>query len=149
MFARVVGSFLIPLLSLSIQAAETPDEAAVGTLEQFLSAFNARDAAAWADAMHFPYTTFSDGQVVTYANRESVVEGVDFDTFAETTGWRRSRLESHRVIQSSDVKVHVAVRIARYNASDQAFAVFDGVFVIEKIEGRWAVRAYSRLPSEL
>ena len=45
---------------------EDAGEAALGVMEDFLVAFNARDEEAWADTLHFPHVRLASGQESSY-----------------------------------------------------------------------------------
>lgn len=119
------------------------DRAAIAVMDAFLSAFNARDEAAWADSLHFPHVRLASQTVTVYPDRAAFLAAMDLDQFAASSGWRYSTWDDMSVIQSSPDKVHIKVKFSRFNDSDELLASFDSLYVIEKIDDRWGVRARS------
>lgn len=119
------------------------DRAAIAVMDAFLSAFNARDEAAWADSLHFPHVRLASQSVTVYPDRAAFLAAMDLDQFAASSGWRYSTWDDMSVIQSSPNKVHIKVKFSRFNARDELLASFDSLYVIEKIDDRWGVRARS------
>jgi hypothetical protein len=119
------------------------DRNAIAVMDAFLSAFNARDEAAWADSLQFPHVRLASQTVTVYPDREAFLAAMDLDQFASSSGWRYSTWDDMSVIQSSPNKVHIKVKFSRFDASDTLLASFDSLYVIEKIDGRWGVRARS------
>jgi hypothetical protein len=129
-------------------AAESEDPAVIGAVDHYVVSFNTRSPEAWTASMHFPHVSFGDGQVVSYTSRDAALDVIDIETFARTTGWSRSEIVSSRVLQTDGQKAHVAARIARFNEAGVPYSAFDALFIVERIAGRWGIRAYSRLAVE-
>ena len=60
-----------------------PENAAMGVLDQFMAAFNARDDEAMCRTFHYPHVRFASGAVRTYETYDACVEQFDFARFAE------------------------------------------------------------------
>ena len=124
-------------------AAEAARSAAVGVMNEFLVAFNARDEAAWADTLHYPHVRLASQEVRVYESREAFLESADLDAFAAATGWRYSTWDSMKVVQDSADKVHVLVQFSRFDAADELISSFASFYVVERVDGRWGIRARS------
>lgn len=124
-------------------AAEDAEQAARRVMADFLAAFNARDEGAWADTLLFPHVRLASGEVRVYPDREAFLEETDLAQFAARTGWDHSTWDDMRVIQVSPDKVHVAVKFTRYRADGAEIASYDSLYVIERADARWGVRARS------
>lgn len=109
--------------------AQTPQEAALEVMDNFLTAFNARDEQAWANTLHFPHVRLASGQVTVYSTAAEFVAAMDLESFAESTGW--------------DHSVWDTLEISRYTAVGDKMASYRSLYVIEKVNGRWGVRARS------
>lgn len=123
--------------------AEAPADAAMRVLDAFMEAFNARDKAALAETMHFPHVRIASGGVKVWETAEERMAEFDFDAFAERFGWDHSAWASREVVQSGENKVHIATTFVRYDADDREIARFDSMYVVSKIDGKWAIRARS------
>jgi hypothetical protein len=68
---------------------------------------------------------------------------MDFDRFAEQTGWHHSVWDKREVIQSGKDKMHVAVQISRFNADGEKFGTYESFYVLTKQDGHWGTQARS------
>ena len=123
--------------------AQTPQEAALQVMEDFLTAFNSRDEQAWADTLHFPHVRLASGRVRVYSTAADFVAATDLDAFAESSGWDHSVWDNLEVVQVSAQKVHIAVTFSRFTAAGDKLASYPSFYVVEKLDGRWGVRARS------
>ena len=140
---RAATCLLIGMMSVSAPADEAGRRAAIEVMNEFLAAFNARDEAALADTLLFPHVRLASGTVAMYPDKASFLEARDIDAFAEATGWRRSTWDDMTLIQESSEKVHIRVTFSRFDASDSLIATYDSLYIVEKVDGRWGVRARS------
>ncbi len=136
-------TFTLLLLLLLNTWAEAADAGARQVLDDFLDAFNARDEAAWADSLHFPHVRLASQTVTVYQDRDEFIDAMDMDAFARNLGWSRSTWDAVQVVQTGDDKVHFAVEFSRYNTTGEVFQTFDSLYIVERIDGRWGVRARS------
>ena len=136
-------TFTLLLLLLLNTWAEAADAGARQVLDDFLDAFNARDEAAWADSLHFPHVRLASQTVIVYQDRDEFIDAMDMDAFARNLGWSRSTWDAVQVVQTGDDKVHFAVEFSRYNTAGEVFQTFDSLYIVERIDGRWGVRARS------
>lgn len=144
----VVGLLLLGVACAHAQstgsaAERVAEQAALGVMEAFLEAFNARDVEAWADTLVYPHVRIASGAVAVFADRAAYVAAHDLEAFARATGWQRSTWDDLRVIQVSADKVHIAVRFTRYDAAGRVLSSFESLYVVEAVDGRWGVRARS------
>lgn len=124
-------------------AEEAPDTAAFRVMDEFLKAFNAKDASAWADTLVYPHVRFASGKVAMYPDKASYVAAMNLEQFAAASGWAYSTWDDRKVVQSSPDKVHVATLFSRHRADGSVYESFQSLYVIEKAGGRWGVRARS------
>lgn len=74
-------------LSAAASAAGSPEQkAALGTLDQFMVAFNAMDMQAWADTLHFPHIRIASGQVSILKSAEAFQARKVFDSLKKPAG---------------------------------------------------------------
>lgn len=144
LFAACVTALTAAAPALGAESPTAPAEAAALTvMEDFLAAFNARDVAAWADTLHFPHVRIASHRVAVYPDREAFINDRDLDAFADQTGWDHSTWDALRVVQASAEKVHIAVTFTRFDAQGETMASYESLYVVEKIDGRWGIRARS------
>jgi hypothetical protein len=125
-----------------IQHGES-EAAALKSLEEYMRAFNARDAAAWAATLNYPHVRIASGEVKVWRTAEEYIAGFDFGRFADAIGWERSAWDSIEFIQSSEDKVHAAVQFSRYNAENERIATYRSFYVLTNHNGHWGTQARS------
>jgi hypothetical protein len=144
---RIVGNVLAALMwcfsAAAVVADEAPDAAAFRVMDEFLKAFNAKDAGAWADTLHYPHVRLASGKVAVYPDKASFVAAMNLEQFAAASGWAYSTWDERKVVQSSPDKVHVSTLFSRHKADGSVYESFQSLYIIEKVDGRWAVRARS------
>jgi hypothetical protein len=146
---RLIATGLLAVLALAgaTARAETPEEGAIrealAVMDAFMAAFNARDVPAWADTLVYPHVRIASGKVAVFPDRDAYIATHDMNAFAAGTGWARSAWDDLEVVQASPDKVHIAVRFTRYDAEDRVISAFDSLYVVERVDGRWGVRARS------
>jgi len=134
---------LAPGAGRATDDTEVARVAASGVMDAFLEAFNARDESAWADTLHFPHVRIASGGVTVFEDRAAFLDGRDLNAFAAQTGWDYSTWDDMQIVQASSSKVHIAVTFTRYDAQGAAMATYDSFYVVERLGGRWGVRARS------
>ena len=133
------------LLTSGLSSAEEDDpvQQAMGVLDDFMLAFNARDEPAWMATLHFPHVRIAGGATQLDATPEAMMASFDFEEFAKRFNWHHSAWLSREVVQSGPDKVHLAVRFARYDKHGNIVAEFDSLYIVTRWEGRWAVAGRS------
>lgn len=136
-----VTGLLTPGLSSAEQ--DDPVQQAMGVLDEFMLAFNARDESAWMATLHFPHVRIASGVTRLDATAEAMIASFDFEQFAKQFDWHHSAWLSREVVQFGPDKVHLAVRFARYDKDGNLVAEFDSLYIVARREGRWAVAGRS------
>jgi len=141
----VVAALLLGMLwsVARAQAQFASENAAMGVLDAFMTAFNARDDAAMCGTFHYPHVRFASGAVRSYETFEDCVDQFDFVRFAERSGWDHSAWDRRTVVQAFPDKVHVVVIFSRYNATDERLTQFDSLYIVTRIDNRWGIRSRS------
>ena len=124
------------------QEAEAVAQARV-VMDDFLRAFNAKDESAWADTLLFPHIRIASGDVVVTPDKEAFMAAMDMDEFAQTFNWGHSEWDAIEVVQAGPDKVHFKVQFSRFDPSGERNATFDSLYIVQKVEGRWGIRARS------
>ena len=122
--------------------SETAISGAMAVTDAFLATFNAGDARGHAATLAYPHVRLASGKVAVYPDKASYVAAMNFERFTES-GWAYSTWDERRVLQTSPDKVHVATLFSRHRADGSVYESFQSLYVIEKVDGRWGVRARS------
>lgn len=129
-------------LSFAVQA-DNSVQAARAVMDDFMRTFNARNEAAWADTLLFPHIRVASGAVRVDASKAEFVANADLDEFARVNNWARSEWDSIELIQAGDEKVHFKVKFSRFNPQGERYVTFDSLYILQKVDGRWGIRARS------
>jgi hypothetical protein len=124
-------------------AADSPEQAALRTLDAFMAAFNARDVEAWIATLNFPHVRIASGGVAVFPDAAAFRNNFEFARFAEQTGWSRSEWTERRVIQAGPDKVHLAVVFTRFREDGSVLARYESLYVVTEQDGHWGVQARS------
>lgn len=137
-------TFLICALLMPFTAiAEDPEAAARATMDEFLAAFNARDEDRWADTLHFPHVRIASNGLSVDADKRTFVSNTDLEQFAIDNDWDFSEWDSIETIHAGPDKVHFKVVFSRFNPQGERYVTFDSLYILQKIDGQWGIRARS------
>lgn len=110
-------------------------------LDDYMSAWNRKDLAAWERTFHFPHYRLASGKMnvldrpgLQDATRIWVSVGKD---------WHHSRWDRRRIIHSSAEKVHVDTKFTRCRADGSVIGSFDSLYIVTNEDGRWGVKMRS------
>jgi len=116
---------------------------AMASLDAYMAAFNARDAAAWAATLHYPHVRIAGDDVRVWASAEEFAAGMDFAAFAERVTWSHGAWGAREAVQAGPDKVHATVTFSRYAPDGAKIASYDSLYVMTRKDGRWGTQARS------
>lgn len=151
---RMIGMALVCLLALSggphVFAAKeyTPEvrdaiDAAMQSLDEYMIAFNARDAKAWAVTLNYPHVRIASGDVRVWQTEEEYAAYMDFEAFAKRFGWDHSHWISRDIVSATPDKVHVMTTFQRFNDKNEPIATYASLYIVTLKDGRWGTQARS------
>ena len=127
----------------SVGPWSTQEAAALRAVDVYIDAFNARDARAFVDALHYPHMRVDGlGKPGYWAHADDYLKEVEFDA-VRATGWSHSRYDYKKVVQSGRHKVHVLVSFTRYDHADKPMHTQESLYVVTEHGGRWAIQVRS------
>jgi hypothetical protein len=115
-------------------------EAAQQVLDDFMTAFNARDVKGWDATFNFPSVRLASGKMVIIRPGDHKAEMFDRGPLAE---WDHSAWARRAVVHAGDDKVHIDTRFTRYRADGSVIGGFDSIYVITCEGGHWGVKIRS------
>ena len=115
--------------------------AATKCLDDFMSAFNARDPQAHARTFNFPSIRIASGKMVIL-NKEDFVSAQRYQTEA-LKEWDHSKWERRNVIHAGADKVHFDTRFTRYRKDGSVIGGYDSIYVVTCEDGHWGIKARS------
>ncbi|MDC3358191.1 hypothetical protein OAX71_02170 [Pseudomonadales bacterium] len=127
---------------------KTEDELAImgamHAMDEFLLAFNQRDAAGWAASLNYPHVRFASGTVTVW---NSAADFSDTDAFEmlSKSGWDHSHWLTRDVVLVSPQKVHIATVFQRFNKRNEIIGTYQSLYVVTKKDGHWGTQARSSL----
>jgi hypothetical protein len=113
---------------------------AMGVLDAFMAAFNARDLAAFEATFNFPSVRLASNRLAILEKGYHRPEMFAHGALAE---WGRSSWDRREVIHAGPDKVHIDTRFTRYRADGSVIASFDSIYVVTCEDGHWGVKARS------
>jgi hypothetical protein len=146
----VLISFLLSglLAGIGLVSQDPPDrinpeiEAAVmKTLDEYMSAWNRKDLAAWERTFHFPHYRLASGNM-------SVLQQAGIQDAAKVwakagSDWHHSEWDRRRIIHASSDKAHVDTKFTRYRADGSKIGTYESLYIVTKEGGRWGVKMRS------
>jgi hypothetical protein len=115
-------------------------DAAMKVLDDFMSAFNARDIAAWQMTFNFPSVRLASNTLVII---DENYHQPDMFSRGALADWDHSAWARREVIHAGDDKVHIDTRFVRYRADGSVIGGFDSIYVVTCESGHWGVKARS------
>lgn len=137
------GSLAPAYLTSSAQSESGAVSEAREVMVDFMTTFNARDEVAWAETFNYPHIRIAGGQVRIAENIDAIIQEMDFDRFAEMTGWHYSAWDSVDVVHASDDKVHFAVEFTRFDEAGQSLQTYQSLYVVTNLDGHWGIQLRS------
>jgi len=117
---------------------------AAKAIEAFFKAFNAHDNEAYQKALHYPHIRINNnGRVIIIQDPADWSLERALTYLAKNEGWEYSTLDSVKVIQASEVKVHFDIEFSRYKKDGSRYAVHKSLWIVTKKDGQWGVQARS------
>ena len=114
--------------------------AAMKCLDDFMTAFNARDVKAFEATFNLPSVRLASGKLVIieagYHQPQMFEQGALKD-------WDHSAWERREIIHAGEDKVHIDTRFTRYRADGSVIGGFDSIYVVTRENGHWGVKARS------
>ena len=143
--------FCFTFLSISFasvaQYSEETEEAiagAMGALDEFMFAFNARDPQAWAASLNFPHVRFASGTVTVWESAEEFADTRAFERLP-ATGWDHSHWLTREISLASPNKVHINTVFQRFNSDNEIIGTYQSLYIVTKVEGHWGTQSRSSL----
>lgn len=135
---------IMTLLDASASADVRQAEAeALKVMDDFMRTFNKRDTPAFADTLTYPHVRIASGGVRVFADRQSFIDGMDFEAFAKRFNWSHSQWDRIRTVQANTEKVHFAVQFTRFNPQGEAYISFNSLYILQRTDAGWGIRARS------
>jgi hypothetical protein len=116
--------------------------AAMGVLDRHFAALNAGNAAALAETLHFPHYRLAGGRMQVWERPDNYL--TDFRGRAGAD-WHHSTWDFRNPIMASEDKVHFDAQFARHRVDGSVLGRYRTLWVVARIEGRWAAQLRSTL----
>ena len=121
-------------------ASQKAISAALEVMDRHLSALNEQNTLELAATMHFPHFRLVGSSLKIWKTADRY-----FDDFRTRAGdsWAYTKLASITPISATANKVHLDIRVNRFDTRDQLIADFKSIWVITKINRVWAAQLRS------
>ncbi len=119
---------------------EDPVAAATAVLDRHMAALNAGDQEGMTAELHFPHYRLTQGRLQVWERPDTYL--ADFLARAGA-GWHHSAWDFRRPIAASADKVHLDVQFTRYRGDGSVLGTFRSIWIVAKLNGRWAAQLRS------
>ena len=114
--------------------------AAMGVLDAFMAAFNARDLRGWEKTFNFPSVRLASNSLAIIERGDHRPEMFERGPLAD---WDHSAWQRREVIHAGPDKVHIDTRFIRFRADGSVIGGYDSIYVVTRENGHWGVKARS------
>ena len=128
--------------SASAEVREAESQA-LDVMYDFMRTFNGRDVPNFARTLTYPHVRVASGGVTVFPDRQSFIDATDLEAFAKRFNWSHSRWDSISTVQADAEKVHFAVQFTRFNPQGEAYVSFNSLYIVQRTESGWGIRARS------
>ena len=112
----------------------------MAVLDDHIAALNARDEKALVATLHFPHYRLTGGRMKVWERPDNYLK----DFYARAgKDWHHSAWDFRNVIAAESDKVHLDVQFTRYRADNSAIGSFRSLWIVSKLDGRWAAQVRS------
>src|SRR4051812_3550818 len=112
---------------------------------RFNESYSNNDVPAHLETYLFPTVHLSPGQVVSFNSPDEVPDHIL--TVGLTPDYWRSEWKRLDVVQANPAKVHVATVFSRQRKDGSEINRAASLYVLEKVQGKWGIRARSAFPN--
>jgi hypothetical protein len=127
-------------VATAFQASEADVAQAMIVLDEHMAALNTQDNARLCATLHFPLYRLAGGRMQVWDVPDSYL--ADFHTRAGPD-WHHTLWDFRNVIVGSPEKIHFDVQFTRYRADNSIIGSYRSLWIVAKLDGRWAVQARS------
>jgi hypothetical protein len=110
-------------------------------LDEYMTAWNRKDLAAWERTFHFPHYRLASGKM-NVLDRPGLQDATRIWA-SVGSDWHHSRWDRRRIVHSSADKVHVDTKFTRCRADGSVIGSFESLYIVTKEDGRWGVKMRS------
>ena len=114
--------------------------AAMTILDEHMTALNAQDNARLCATLHFPHYRLAGGKMQVWEKPDTYL--ADFHKRAGAD-WHHTFWDFRNVIVAGPEKIHFDVQFTRYRADNSVLGTYRSLWIVAKLDGRWAVQARS------
>jgi len=144
----LIACLLIGVMTGGAVAGKSPEAPApdietevMRLLDDYMTAWNRKDLAAWERTFHFPHYRLASGKM-------NVLDGPGLQDATRIwtsvgSGWHHSRWDRRRFVHTSADKVHVDTKFTRCRADGSVIGSFESLYIVTKEDGRWGVKMRS------
>lgn len=138
-----IGLTMVGSVGESRAKGPAPDieSEAMRVLDDYMTAWNRKDLAAWERTFNFPHYRLASGKM-TVLDRPGLQDATRVWGSAGSD-WHHSRWDRRRIIHSSPDKVHVDTKFTRCRADGSVISSFESLYILTKEDGRWGVKMRS------
>jgi hypothetical protein len=146
----LVTSMLLLSLPVAVHGQSESDRGSLErevmmVLDDFISAFNRKDARAEERAYHFPHYRLAGGQMMMLTGPGAQTQAWMNGAYEALrgTGWAHSAWTRRRIVHLSDSKAHIDTEFTRYRQDGSSIGSYESLYIVTKENGRWGIKLRS------
>ena len=116
---------------------------AMGVLDEFITALNARDEDGINASFNFPHVRLTGGGKVLILETYGDYKFAYFDERTKADGWNYSAWDRRDIVSVGPNKVHIDVQFSRYRGDDSKISTFSSFYIVTSQDGHWGIQARS------
>lgn len=115
--------------------------AALAAYRRFFAAFNSRQPAEWAAALHFPHVRVSSrGPVSVVPSMEVHMAAMSWNA-VEATGWDHSVEQEPEIVHAGEDRFHIAGGWTRFTKENDPILSTYVTYVVTRVGGSWGIQS--------
>ncbi len=118
------------------------DMACRAVMDRFMEALNRHDVNTMETCTHFPHFRFTGDQAKVYDAPGSNPMDL-FKRLQEEDDWLYSAWRTRELVQFDARRAHYAVSYTRYRSDHSVIGVYESLYVLARIDGKWGIQARS------
>ena len=140
LIAWVLGVASVTPFAVDVTAQEDADVAkeAAQAVESFITAWNTGDNVELRKAMHFPFVTMANGNVIVAEQPADF--STDFEGMREQNDWHHSTLDATRVVHTYPTSAYVEMDYSRVNSAGERYFSGTVMYIVNLRDGGWRLQ---------
>ncbi len=109
-------------------------------IQQYISAFNSRNANLMADLFNFPHIRFANEKAWVISKEQYLKNQENVTKLLNKETWNETKIKSIETIQSGAKKAHFKIHFLRLDSENKIIHDFETLWIVTKLNGHWGIQ---------